>query len=86
MTTTAPAEAKAPAEPQPDAWETSALCAQTDPEAFFPEKGASVRKAKQVCLACEVRTQCLNYALAHRGLTGIWGGLTDRERAHLRRQ
>ncbi|QQC89866.1 WhiB family transcriptional regulator [Streptomyces alfalfae] len=87
MTTTAPAEATAPAnEPQTDAWETSALCAQTDPEAFFPEKGASVREAKRVCLACPVRPECLAYALAHRGLTGIWGGLTPRERAHLRRQ
>ncbi|MBV8345986.1 MAG: WhiB family transcriptional regulator, partial [Mycolicibacterium sp.] len=27
-------------------WQERALCAQTDPEAFFPEKGGSTREAK----------------------------------------
>ena len=36
-------------------WQERALCAQTDPEAFFPEKGGSTREAKRVCLTCEVR-------------------------------
>jgi WhiB family redox-sensing transcriptional regulator len=35
-------------------WQTDALCAQTDPEAFFPEKGGSTRDAKKVCGACNV--------------------------------
>src|SRR5690242_3339131 len=30
------------------AWQERALCAQTDPEAFFPEKGGSTREAKRV--------------------------------------
>ncbi|CAM5404664.1 Transcriptional regulator WhiB [Streptomyces griseoloalbus] len=46
-------------------WQERALCAQTDPESFFPEKGGSTREAKKVCLACEVRSECLEYALAH---------------------
>ena len=46
-------------------WQERALCAQTDPEAFFPEKGGSTREAKRVCLSCDVRSQCLEYALAH---------------------
>jgi hypothetical protein len=33
-------------------WQERALCAQTDPEAFFPEKGGSTREAKRVCLSC----------------------------------
>ena len=33
----------------PLAWQERALCAQTDPEAFFPEKGGSTREAKRVC-------------------------------------
>ena len=45
------------------AWQERALCAQTDPEAFFPEKGGSTREAKKVCLSCEVRVECLEYAL-----------------------
>ena len=28
-------------------WQDSALCAQTDPEAFFPEKGGSTREARR---------------------------------------
>ena len=44
-------------------WQERALCAQTDPEAFFPEKGGSTREAKRVCLSCEVRGECLEYAL-----------------------
>ena len=31
-------------------WQERALCAQTDPEAFFPEKGGSTREAKKVCV------------------------------------
>ena len=37
----------------PLAWQQHALCAQTDPEAFFPEKGGSTREAKAVCQACQ---------------------------------
>ena len=46
-------------------WQDRALCAQTDPEAFFPEKGGSTREAKRVCRSCEVRAECLEYALGH---------------------
>ena len=35
-------------------WQHRALCSQTDPEAFFPEKGGSTRDAKRVCAQCEV--------------------------------
>lgn len=66
-------------------WQERALCAQTDPEAFFPEKGGSTREAKRICLGCEVRAECLDYALAHDERFGIWGGLSERERRRLRR-
>lgn len=69
----------------PDQWQDRALCAQTDPEAFFPEKGGSTREAKKVCLGCEVRSECLEYALAHDERFGIWGGLSERERRRLKR-
>jgi len=72
-----------PAE-EPD-WQERALCAQTDPEAFFPEKGGSTREAKRICSGCEVRAECLEYALANDERFGIWGGLSERERRRLRR-
>jgi len=67
-------------------WQDRALCAQTDPEAFFPEKGGSTREAKRVCRSCEVRSECLEYALEHDERFGIWGGMSERERRRLKRQ
>ncbi|ACU40133.1 transcription factor WhiB [Actinosynnema pretiosum] len=67
-------------------WQERALCAQTDPEAFFPEKGGSTREAKRICLGCEVRSECLEYALAHDERFGIWGGLSERERRKLKKR
>ncbi|MCW2908631.1 MAG: transcription factor WhiB [Actinomycetia bacterium] len=67
-------------------WQDRALCAQTDPEAFFPEKGGSTREAKKVCRGCEVRVECLEYALEHDERFGIWGGLSERERRRMKRE
>ncbi|MEO8815151.1 MAG: WhiB family transcriptional regulator [Mycobacterium sp.] len=66
-------------------WQDRALCAQTDPEAFFPEKGGSTRDAKKICQRCPVRNECLDYALGHDERFGIWGGLSERERRRLKR-
>ena len=66
-----------------EAWQERALCAQTDPEAFFPEKGGSTREAKRVCTTCEVRQECLEYALLNDERFGVWGGLSERERRKL---
>jgi WhiB family redox-sensing transcriptional regulator len=67
-------------------WRDSALCAQTDRELFFPEKGGlGAAEAKRVCMACEVRAQCLDYALEHKLRYGIWGGLSERQRARVQR-
>jgi WhiB family redox-sensing transcriptional regulator len=70
----------------PLAWQADSLCAQTDPEAFFPEKGGSTRDAKKICTSCEVRSQCLEYALHNDERFGIWGGLSERERRKLRKR
>jgi WhiB family redox-sensing transcriptional regulator len=67
-------------------WQEEALCAQTDPEAFFPEKGGSTREAKRVCSRCDVRSECLEAALARDERFGIWGGLSERERRRLKRR
>lgn len=64
----------------PESWRVHAACAQTDPEAFFPERGSSAAQARRICLSCNVRRQCLDYALQHTERFGVWGGLTPRER------
>jgi WhiB family redox-sensing transcriptional regulator len=73
-------------QPEEQEWQERALCAQTDPEAFFPEKGGSTREAKRICQGCEVRTECLEYALGHDERFGIWGGLSERERRKLKKR
>lgn len=70
----------------PLAWQSDALCAQTGPEAFFPEKGGSTRDAKKICKSCAVTVACLHYALDNDERFGIWGGLNEKERAALRRK
>ena len=62
------------------AWQDDAPCTQADPELFFPAKGGSTRQAKRVCMACDVRAACLEYALANGERHGIWGGKSERER------
>lgn len=64
-----------------------AICAQTDPELFFPEKGGSVtgvKEAKRMCMMCEHREACLQWALDNNERHGVWGGLTEGERKKLR--
>jgi hypothetical protein len=67
------------------AWYEDAVCAQTRPDAFFPEVGESTADAKAVCLECPVRVQCLQYALDRDERFGVWGGFSERERRRLKR-
>ena len=69
----------------PPKWVTGAVCAQTDPESFFPEKGGATGPAKRICRRCAVRAECLDYALAHDERFGVWGGESERSRRRLRR-
>jgi WhiB family redox-sensing transcriptional regulator len=72
--------------PEQTDWMRDGLCAQTDPDAFFPNKGETTQPAKSVCEGCPVRDTCLNYALEHNERFGVWGGTSERERRVLRRQ
>ncbi len=68
---------------QDTSWQDDGLCAQADPEAFFPEKGGSTKQAKSICKRCPVTDECLQYALDNDERFGIWGGLSERERRNL---
>ncbi|WP_326642817.1 WhiB family transcriptional regulator [Streptosporangium sp. NBC_01755] len=65
-------------------WQERGRCGEIgDPELWFPEKGGPTREGKQVCRGCEVRSQCLEYALENHERFGIWGGLSERERRRI---
>jgi WhiB family redox-sensing transcriptional regulator len=68
-----------------DHWTQWADCAQSDPEAWFPEPGESLRRdlAVAVCAACPVRVECLAEALKSGMSEGIWGGIAQVPRARL---
>lgn len=69
----------------PEDWTRDALCQQTDPEVFFPERGEPSTNPKAVCAACDVTADCLGYALRHDEKYGVWGGTSPKERQRLRR-
>ena len=66
-------------------WAPSAVCRQAQPDHLFV-RGAEQNKAKQLCGACPVRTECLAEALDNQIEWGVWGGMTERERRALLRR
>lgn len=59
-------------------------CHGTGTERFFPSEGSSLLQARRVCSRCPVSEECLEYALAHPSLKGIWAGTSERRRRRLR--
>jgi WhiB family redox-sensing transcriptional regulator len=68
------------------AWHDRANCKGANADLFFPERGASTRTAKGICRECQVRGDCLEFALRSGEKFGIWGGLSERERRRVRRE
>lgn len=72
-------------------WRATGACASADPELFFPlatgvaVAAGQVRKAQRICAGCEVRQQCLDFAMRNGEMHGVWGGTTPEERIRARR-
>jgi WhiB family redox-sensing transcriptional regulator len=81
----AEARQETPADSTRRAWRDDALCRETDPEAFYPDRGESAQEALSVCRRCPVTAECLAFALAHDERFGVWGGTTEADRQRLRR-
>jgi WhiB family redox-sensing transcriptional regulator len=74
---------------RPDlSWMASGLCVGMDVDGFFPERGMPGRRQAQraieVCAACPVQADCLEFAIATNERYGVWGGKTERDRRRLR--
>jgi len=63
-----------------------ARCRGVKPTEFFPSDGTGVETAQRVCQVCEVRIECLEYALKNRIEHGVWGGASERERRRILRR
>lgn len=61
-------------------WMDSALCAQTDPDAFFPDRGSHNPVARATCAACPVSSECYEWisSLGVPVREGMWAGKTER--------
>jgi WhiB family redox-sensing transcriptional regulator len=64
-------------------WQARAACRGVDPEIFFPATDEEAAAAKAVCAGCQVRLACLAFALRWGERYGVWGGLTEKERAQI---
>src|SRR5690606_31561529 len=67
-------------------WQDYANCRGADADLFFPARGASTRKSKAICADCQVRQECLEFAIQIGEKFGIWGGMAERRRRKIRRQ
>jgi len=72
-------------------WRSAGACLSADPDLFFPISSAGpgerqIARAKMICAGCRVRQECLDFALAHDQLYGIWGGTTPEDRQRARRR
>jgi WhiB family redox-sensing transcriptional regulator len=65
-------------------WQADGLCLEYPEVTWFPERGQSSAPAKAVCGRCLVQRECLDYALADPDLMGVWGGMSQRDRARQR--
>jgi WhiB family transcriptional regulator, redox-sensing transcriptional regulator len=66
-------------------WRSAAACRVADPDLFFPVSSSGpaleqVAEAKEVCVRCQVRPECLAFALRTRQVHGVWGGMSEQER------
>jgi WhiB family transcriptional regulator, redox-sensing transcriptional regulator len=70
-------------------WRELSACRQEDPELFFPLVPAGpglaqIERAKAVCGRCQVRAECLRFAIETAQDHGVWGGTSEEERRVLR--
>lgn len=64
-------------------WFDRANCKGTDTESFFIEKGeAYPKELRQICNRCEVKGECLNFAVKYKTL-GFWGGTSELDRRQM---
>jgi len=72
-------------------WRAAGACLSADPDLFFPISSSGpaerqIARAKTICAGCRVRRECLEFAITHDQVHGIWGGTTPEDRQRDRRR
>jgi WhiB family redox-sensing transcriptional regulator len=72
-------------------WRSAGACLSADPDLFFPISSTGpaerqIARAKMICAGCSVQRECLEFALSHKQIYGIWGGTTAEDRQRERRR
>jgi len=72
-------------------WRSAGACLSADPDLFFPISSTGpaerqIARAKMICAGCSVQRECLEFALSHKQIFGIWGGTTAEDRQRERRR
>jgi WhiB family redox-sensing transcriptional regulator len=63
----------------PDEWKSQGECRKVSREFFYSDKPTEIKEAIAICNFCQVRNECLDYAIANSEF-GVWGGTTERQR------
>lgn len=68
-------------------WYDRANCHGVGADLFYSERGESVATAAavEVCAGCEVRAECLLWAIDRGEAWGVWGGMSVSQRRRVRR-
>jgi len=78
-------------DPTKEEWRKRAACREMEPDLFFPigTTGPAliqIEESKRICRICEVRLECLEFALSTNQESGVWGGTSEEERKILRKK
>lgn len=72
-------------QPLPDAVEELAACRGQRAELWFPDTKQALVPGRAWCAACEVRAECLLYAIEANEQFGMWGGAAPKQRRPMRK-
>jgi WhiB family redox-sensing transcriptional regulator len=61
-------------------WMFSANCDEKTQDLFFSKYKKEQDMAKEICRSCSVSLDCLKFAIDNECTSGIYGGLTAKER------
>jgi len=72
-------------------WYSDAACntvvhPELNADEWFPERGSSTKKAKEICYSCPVKERFFVQSFERGKRFGVWGGKSERERRAIRKE